>query len=76
MYPRPRKPLAGKHGFHVHEKGDCPAAMKDGKMEPGGAAGAHYDPAGKKLAAALAWITKMTGGIASRPSRCLPMASD
>jgi hypothetical protein len=45
-------------------------------MEPGGAAGAHYDPAGKKLAAALAWITKMTGGIASRPSRCLPMASD
>ena len=35
---------AGKHGFHVHEKGNCAAAMKDGKMEPGGAAGAHYDP--------------------------------
>src|SRR5262245_465288 len=39
---------SGKHGFHVHEKGDCAAAMKDGKMEPGAAAGAHYDPAGKK----------------------------
>jgi Cu-Zn family superoxide dismutase len=39
---------AGQHGFHVHEKGDCAAAMKDGKLEPGGAAGAHYDPEGKK----------------------------
>ena len=39
---------AGKHGFHVHEKGDCAAAMKDGKMEPGAAAGSHYDPEGKK----------------------------
>jgi superoxide dismutase, Cu-Zn family len=39
---------AGKHGFHVHEKGNCAAAMKDGKMEPGGAAGAHYDPEAKK----------------------------
>lgn len=39
---------AGKHGFHLHEKGDCAAAMKDGKSEPGGAAGAHYDPEGKK----------------------------
>src|SRR5262245_38605783 len=36
---------AGKHGFHLHEKGDCGAASKDGKMEAGGAAGAHYDPA-------------------------------
>jgi Cu-Zn family superoxide dismutase len=39
---------AGQHGFHVHEKGDCTAAMKDGKQEPGGAAGAHYDPESKK----------------------------
>jgi Cu-Zn family superoxide dismutase len=39
---------AGKHGFHVHEKGDCAAAMKDGMMEPGGAAGARYDPEAKK----------------------------
>jgi superoxide dismutase, Cu-Zn family len=34
----------GKHGFHVHDKGDCAAAMKDGKMLAGGAAGGHYDP--------------------------------
>ena len=40
--------VSGKHGFHVHEKGDCAAAMKDGKMEPGAAAGSHYDPDGKK----------------------------
>lgn len=39
---------AGSHGFHVHQKGDCTAAMKDGKPEPAGAAGAHYDPEGKK----------------------------
>lgn len=34
----------GQRGFHVHEKGDCGPAMKDGKMAPGMAAGAHYDP--------------------------------
>ena len=39
---------AGKHGFHVHEKGDCAAAMKGGKMEPAGAAGSHFDPDSKK----------------------------
>jgi Cu-Zn family superoxide dismutase len=39
---------AGRHGFHVHEKGDCGAAKKDGKTEAGGAAGPHYDPGGKK----------------------------
>src|SRR5207248_9518506 len=38
----------GQHGFHVHEKGDCNTAVKDGKMDPGGAAGPHYDPEGKK----------------------------
>ena len=38
----------GQHGFHVHEKGDCKAAAKDGKMEAAGAAGPHYDPEGKK----------------------------
>jgi Cu-Zn family superoxide dismutase len=36
----------GDHGFHVHQKPNCGAAMKDGKMEPGEAAGPHYDPAG------------------------------
>jgi len=43
MYPRPRKPLAG------NEKGDCAAAMKDGKMEPGviqANAAASFLPAG------------------------------
>jgi superoxide dismutase, Cu-Zn family len=34
----------GEHGFHVHEKGDCGPAMKDGKLAAGGAAGDHYDP--------------------------------
>ena len=39
---------AGQRGFHVHEKGDCGPAMKDGKMTAGVAAGEHYDPEGKK----------------------------
>lgn len=34
----------GKHGFHVHETGNCGPAMKDGKMTAGIAAGEHYDP--------------------------------
>ena len=34
----------GQRGFHVHEKGDCGPAMKDGKMTAGIAAGEHYDP--------------------------------
>ena len=38
----------GLHGFHVHEKGSCAAAEKDGAMVPGLAAGGHYDPAGTK----------------------------
>src|SRR5262245_31204372 len=38
----------GQHGFHVHDKGDCGAAAKGGKMEAAGAAGPHYDPEGKK----------------------------
>jgi Cu-Zn family superoxide dismutase len=39
---------AGPHGFHVHEKGDCGPAQKDGKMQAGIAAGDHYDPKGTK----------------------------
>ena len=35
-------------GFHVHEKGDCGPAMKDGKMTAGEAAGPHFDPEGQK----------------------------
>jgi Cu-Zn family superoxide dismutase len=39
---------AGKHGFHLHENGDCAAGAKDDKMEAGGVAGGHYDPASTK----------------------------
>jgi Cu-Zn family superoxide dismutase len=35
----------GLHGFHVHEKPDCGAVEKDGKMVAGLAAGGHHDPA-------------------------------
>ena len=38
----------GKHGFHVHEKGDCGPGEKDGKVQAGLAAGGHYDPEGTK----------------------------
>ena len=38
----------GQRGFHMHEKGDCGAAMKDGKMTAGEAAGPHFDPEAKK----------------------------
>lgn len=34
----------GEHGFHVHENPSCEAKEKDGKLEPGEAAGPHYDP--------------------------------
>ena len=34
----------GQHGFHVHEKGDCNAAAKDGKMDAAGAAGPTTTP--------------------------------
>ena len=35
---------AGPHGMHIHEKGDCGPAVKDGKPVAGLAAGGHYDP--------------------------------
>lgn len=38
----------GDHGFHVHEKGDCGPAMKDGKPVAAQAAGPHFDPKGTK----------------------------
>lgn len=37
----------GAHGFHIHQKPSCDAASKDGKQTAAGAAGGHYDPAGK-----------------------------
>src|SRR5262245_54875602 len=39
---------AGQHGFHVHDKGDCSTATKDGKTEAAGAAGPHFDPDARK----------------------------
>jgi len=38
----------GEHGFHVHEKGSCDPADKEGKKTAGQAAGGHYDPEGTK----------------------------
>ena len=35
---------AGIHGFHLHERGDCGPAMKDGKPVAALAAGGHWDP--------------------------------
>lgn len=34
----------GEHGFHVHQFPNCGAKEKDGKIEPGDAAGPHWDP--------------------------------
>jgi Cu-Zn family superoxide dismutase len=34
----------GEHGFHVHEKGRCDPADKEGKKTAGQAAGGHFDP--------------------------------
>ncbi|WP_264193325.1 superoxide dismutase [Cu-Zn] SodC [Methylobacillus gramineus] len=35
----------GLHGFHLHQNASCEAKEKDGKKEPAGAAGGHFDPA-------------------------------
>jgi Cu-Zn family superoxide dismutase len=34
----------GTHGFHIHSFANCAAKEKDGKLEPGEAAGPHWDP--------------------------------
>ncbi|MDY1035511.1 superoxide dismutase [Cu-Zn] SodC [Lelliottia sp. CFBP8978] len=34
----------GEHGFHVHAKGSCQPAMKEGKASAAEAAGGHFDP--------------------------------
>jgi superoxide dismutase, Cu-Zn family len=39
---------AGEHGFHIHEKGSCDPADKDGAPMAGQAAGGHFDPDGTK----------------------------
>jgi Cu-Zn family superoxide dismutase len=38
----------GKHGLHIHEKGDCGPGMNQGNPAAGFAAGGHYDPAHTK----------------------------
>jgi superoxide dismutase, Cu-Zn family len=38
----------GRHGFHIHDKGDCGPGMNEGKSAAGFAAGGHYDPAHTK----------------------------
>jgi superoxide dismutase, Cu-Zn family len=38
----------GKHGFHIHERGNCGPGMNQGKLAAGFAAGGHYDPAHTK----------------------------
>ena len=35
---------SGFHGFHIHEKGSCQPAEKDGKMSAAIAAGSHFNP--------------------------------
>jgi len=34
----------GEHGFHLHERGICEPAEKEGKKTAGQAAGGHWDP--------------------------------
>ena len=34
----------GEHGFHVHAKGSCQPALKEGKASAAEAAGGHLDP--------------------------------
>ena len=38
----------GEHGFHIHEKGSCDPAEKEGAQVAGLAAGGHFDPDGTK----------------------------
>jgi Cu-Zn family superoxide dismutase len=35
---------SGTHGFHIHAKGSCEPADKDGEAVAAGAAGGHWDP--------------------------------
>ncbi len=34
----------GEHGFHIHDKGSCQPATKDGKASASESAGGHLDP--------------------------------
>lgn len=48
LYPNLRNLQPGLHGFHVHEVPSCAPVEKDGKKEPGLAAGGHLDPEATK----------------------------
>ncbi len=48
LAPKLKGLTAGAHGFHIHEKPDCGAGIKDGKPVAGLAAGGHYDPSSTK----------------------------
>lgn len=39
---------SGNHGYHIHEKPNCEPMDQDGKMNPAGMAGGHYDPMNTK----------------------------
>ena len=39
---------AGPHGLHVHENPSCDPAEKDGAVQPGLAAGVHYESGGDR----------------------------
>jgi Cu-Zn family superoxide dismutase len=39
----------GEHGFHLHEKGSCAPADKEGKATAGQSAGGHFDPDATKV---------------------------
>jgi superoxide dismutase, Cu-Zn family len=64
-----------QRGFHVHEKGDCGPAMKDGKMTAGIAAREHYDlkgtsrirDQGEKATRAICHSSRAPGLESSRP---------
>jgi Cu-Zn family superoxide dismutase len=34
----------GQRGFHIHEHGSCEPGPVNGKIQPAGAAGGHFDP--------------------------------
>lgn len=38
--------LAGRNSLHLHKYRSCDAAVEQGKLVPGGAAGPHWDPTG------------------------------
>ena len=44
LAPKLKELPPGEHGLHLHEKGSCDPADKDGKKTAAAAAGPHFDP--------------------------------